>query len=159
MTDYPIRHSCGHSGAVHVGSQHPTNAEKREIWKGEKRLCPACYSAACEAETAKKFGKLPAFAGTPNQVMFAQDVLQRLLVGLPIGITSMLLSQETLEAAPLLDAWQSVEHRDRETLAGPRKWQYLVLREAYPQFVAVLPKDTSDPGDVKANIRKIRTIA
>lgn len=159
MSDYPIRHSCGHSGVVPVGSPYPTNAEKREIWKTEKRLCLACYSVKCEAETAKKFGKLPAFAGTSNQVKFAKDVLTRLVAGLPSSITSTLLSQEILEARPLLDAWQSIEHRDLGTPVGPRKWQYLVLREAYPQLVAALPKDASDPGDVKANIRKIRTMA
>ena len=122
MIDFPTRHSCGHLGAVAVvNPQCLCNSEKLEIRKAEKRLCPTCYSANCEVTTEKEFGKLPGFLGSPRQAEFAQDVLRRLLAGLPSdGTVSALLSQETLEARPLLDAWQSNEHRDLNTPAGFR---------------------------------------
>lgn len=163
MNEYTIYHSCGHPGVIHVGSKGwQTVKEKKLIAMGEKRVCPTCYQATCNAETQNAIDKLPQFSGSASQEKFATDILQRLLAGLSsLEVAGELLAQDVLDPRPLLDAWQSIGHRDVLTPAGPRKWQYLVLRNAYPSFVKALPPTPreaySDPGDVQNNIKKVRT--
>lgn len=163
MNEYSICHSCGHPGVIRVGSKGwQTAEEKKLIAMEEKRVCPSCYQATCCAKIQKVADKLPKFSGSISQQKFATDILQRLLAGLSsLEVLEALLAQDVLDPRPLLDAWQSIGHRDVLTPAGPRKWQYLVLRNAYPSFVKALPPTPreaySDPGDVQNNIKRVRT--
>ena len=163
MNEYSICHSCGHPGVVLVANANwQTTMEKQKIAQGERQVCPSCYQATCNAKIQKAVDKLPKFSGSSSQDKFATDILQRLLAGLSsLEVLEALLAQDVLDPRPLLDAWQSIGHRDVLTPAGPRKWQYLVLRNAYPSFVKALPPTPreaySDPGDVQNNIKRVRT--
>ena len=103
---------------------------------------------------------MPKILGSPRQIEFAEQVLQWLLAEIPNGYdTSLLLSAECLDAAPLLDAWQQIEHRDRlSTPFGTLSWRYIVLNGAYPNLIKRPRREVSDPGDWESNCKKKRMI-
>ena len=131
MIDYPIQHSCGHSGTIHVHNPNCLiNKEKREIAIAEKRVCPSCYQAACREQATDLFGELPEFFGSEAQQEYAKTVLQRLLAGVASDdpLVLRIMGQKTLDPRPLLDGWTGSPHRN---LIPGQTWQRMILNGAY----------------------------
>lgn len=90
-----VTYSCGHQGQVEVfGSSK--DRESKLNWYKNKAVCPACYKAQKESETAKTSEGLAQLTGTEKQVKWANDLRAEFISKVKAGIPATEDGQKAL---------------------------------------------------------------